>query len=58
MNSINSTFKGSTITLGITGLPVVITGEVITSSSADLIGLRLNSGNKLYIAKNLIAFFY
>ena len=58
MNSINSTFKGSTITLGITGLPVVITGEVIESSNYDLVTLRLNGGNKIYISARLIAFFY
>lgn len=55
---ITKNFKGSTITLGITGLPIVITGEVIASPSMDLISLRLSNGNKIYIAENLIAFFY
>ena len=55
---ITNNYKGSTITLGITGLPIVITGEVIASPNTDLINLRLSDGNKIYIAANLIAFFY
>ncbi|WP_346930577.1 hypothetical protein [Clostridium sp.] len=56
-NLITRDFKGCTITLGITGLPVVITGEVIEAND-NTIGLRLDGGNKIYIAANLIAFFY
>ena len=41
---ITNNYKGSTITLGITGLPIIITGEVITSPSTDLINLRLSDG--------------
>ena len=54
---ITGAYKGSTITVGITGLPVVITGEVFDGTNG-VIGLRLAGGNKLYIAANLIAFFY
>ena len=54
---ITTEYKGSTITLGITGLPVVITGEVFDGTEG-VVGLRLAGGNKVYIAANLIAFFY
>lgn len=57
MDIINWNFKDSTTTLRITGLPVVITGKVITIPSTGIIALRLNS-RKIYSAKNLIAFLY
>ena len=50
-------FKGTTITLALTGLPILITGEVIEGST-NIVALRLENGNKVYIAGNLIAFFY
>lgn len=56
-NMITKDFKGCTITLGITGLPVIITGEVIDSND-NVIGLRLAGGNKIFIAANLIAFIF
>ena len=54
---ITSDFKGSTITLGITGLPILITGEVINGNDC-VVALRLTGGNKIYINAELIAFFY
>ena len=54
---ITGEYRGSTVTLGITGLPVVITGEVFDAGN-DIVGLRLAGGNKVYIAGNLIAFCY
>ena len=55
---IKNDYMGATITVGITGVPVVITGEVIASYNSKTIGLRLNGGNKIEIAADLIAFFY
>ena len=69
---ITKNFKGSTITLGITGVPVVITGEVFDATpdydhdrrdddhgkKDGVVGLRLAGGNKVYIPGDLIAFFY
>ena len=54
---INDNFKGANITLAITGLPILITGEVV-SGSDNIITLRLNNGTKIYIESSLIAFFY
>ena len=54
---ISTEYKGNTITLGITGLPIVITGEVFDAAE-NVVGLRLAGGNKVYIPANLIAFFY
>ena len=68
-NLIITSFKGSTITVGITGVPCVITGEVFDgicgtnsgyggNGTSGVIGLRLANGNKVYIPADLIAFFY
>lgn len=68
-NLIITSFKGSTITVGITGVPCVITGEVFdgictasgpygATGNSGVIGLRLANGNKVYIPADLIAFFY
>ena len=56
-NLIVTDFKGSTITVGITGVAALITGEVIDGEN-NIIGLRLAGGNKVYIAADLIAFFF
>lgn len=56
-NLISSNFMGSTITIAITGLPILITGEVFGGNS-NAVGLRLEGGNKVYIRGDLIAFFY
>lgn len=53
---INKNFSGSTITICITGLPIAITGEVINSGKENIIGLRLEGGQKVYINAELIAF--
>ena len=45
MNIINWSFKDSTTTLGITRLPIVITGKVITLPSTGVIALILSSEN-------------
>ena len=48
---------GTNITIALTGLPIVITGEVIGGDGA-IITLRLRDGSSVYIESNLIAFFY
>lgn len=54
---ISRNFQGATITLAVTGLPLLITGEVI-SSNDKIVTLRLNNGSKVYFESSLIAFFY
>ncbi|MCR1949882.1 hypothetical protein NSA50_02260 [Clostridium sp. DSM 100503] len=54
---INKNFHGATITLAVTGLPLLITGEVVSSNN-NIVTLRLNNGSKIYVESNLIAFFY
>lgn len=55
---INCNFKGSTVSVVLTGIPVVITGEVVTSGYENIIALRQCGGNKIFIAANLIAFVF
>lgn len=55
---INKNFKGATVTIGITGLPITITGEVINSNSNNIIGIRFEDGNKIFISADLIAFVF
>jgi hypothetical protein len=57
-NFIRQNYRGATITLAITGLPVLITGEVISTGDDDTIGLRLENGTKIYINAELIAFIF
>jgi len=54
---ITKNFQGATITLAVTGLPLLITGEVV-SGSDKIVTLRLSNGSKIYIESSLIAFFY
>lgn len=51
-------YAGSTLSVVLTGIPVVITGEVINSGYEDIIALRQKGGNKVFIAANLIAFVF
>ncbi|MFR5266374.1 hypothetical protein [Clostridium sp.] len=51
-------FKGATITVAITGLPIVITGKVITSKQEGIVSLKAEDGKTINIAENLIAFFF
>lgn len=55
---ITSRYQGSSITLAVTGLPVTITGEVIGGESDTMVTLKLKNGKIVYIASNLIAFFF
>lgn len=55
---IRDEFRGCPITIGITGLPVTITGIVVnTTNCTENISLRLEDGRIVTIAENLIAFF-
>ncbi|MEG0773520.1 hypothetical protein [Clostridium sp.] len=55
---IRDNYKGATITLAITGLPILITGEVLSTREDRVIGLRLKDGTKIYINAELIAFIF
>lgn len=55
---IRQNFKGTTLTVAITGLPVTLTGEVINSGDECVLGLRLENGNKVFINAELIAFVF
>ena len=54
---ISSGYRGVSITLAITGLPLLITGEVLSTTN-NVIGLRLKDNRTVYIDANYIAFFY
>lgn len=55
---ITSRYQGSNITLAVTGLPITITGEVIGGDSDTMVTLKLKDGKIVYIASDLIAFFF
>lgn len=60
---INTTYQGCNITIGLTGLPITITGEVCgaaaTAANADnLVTLKLKDGKIVNVAGALIAFFF
>lgn len=55
---ITQNFRGATVTIGITGLPITVTGEVISTGANNIIGLRLENGNKIFINADLIAFVF
>ena len=57
-NLITENFKGATVTIAVTGLPITLTGEVLGSSQGNIIALRLENGNKVYINAELIAFVF
>lgn len=55
---IRQNFKGATVTIAVTGLPIILTGEVINSGDPCVLGLRLENGNKVFINAELIAFVF
>jgi hypothetical protein len=57
-NFIRTNFGGTKITLAVTGLPVTITGEVIGNTDNNIVGLRLENGNRVFINADLIAFVF
>ena len=57
-NLINENFKGVTVTIAVTGLPITLTGEVLGNSQGNVVVLRLENGNKVYINAELIAFVF
>lgn len=58
MDQMVKSLKGASVTIGITGLPVTFTGEVVTSGDAAVIGIKTPGGIKVYINPDLIAFVY
>lgn len=54
---ITSGYKGVSITIALTGLPLLITGEVCEVRN-NIIGLRLKDNRTVYIDVNYIGFFY
>lgn len=55
---ITNNYQGAPITLGITGLPITITGEVLKSNGDDTVTLKLKDGKIVHISNELIAFFF
>lgn len=58
---INTTYQGVNITIGLTGLPITITGEVLAAAAGtadDLVTLKLKDGKIVNLAGALIAFFF
>ena len=51
-------FKGATVTIAVTGLPITLTGEVLGHTCDNIVVLRLEGGNKVYINAELIAFVF
>lgn len=54
---IRNNYRGATITLAITGLPMTITGEVVTVENS-VVTLRVKDGRIVNIASDLIGFFF
>lgn len=58
IDQITNNLKGSSVTIGITGLPVTFTGEVVATTDATVVGIKTPGGIKVYINPELIAFIY
>lgn len=54
---IRNNYRGATITLAVTGLPMTLTGEVVAIEN-NIVNLRLKDGRIVNVAPNLIAFFF
>ena len=54
---ITNNFQGTNITIALTGLPILITGEVIGGDGC-IITLRMKDGRNVYVDATLIAFLY
>lgn len=55
---ITQNFMGATVSLVVSGIPVVISGEVLASGCENIIALRQKGGNKIFIAADLIGFVF
>ncbi|CUU45578.1 hypothetical protein ACUH7Y_01945 [Clostridium beijerinckii] len=51
-----SNFKGVKVTIAVTGLPVVICGEVLGSRCGNIIGIKAENGSIVNINADLIVF--
>ncbi len=58
LDQITKNLKGANVTIGVTGLPITFSGEVISSSDSTVIGLKTADGIKVYFNPDLIAFIY
>lgn len=54
---IRNNYRGATITLAVTGLPMTLTGEVVAIEN-NIVNLRLKDGRIVNVAPDLIAFFF
>lgn len=54
---INDRFMGATVSIAITGLPVVLTGQVVNSNKPGIIGLKQDA-RIIYIEAELVAFVF
>lgn len=54
---IRNNYRGATITLAVTGLPMTLTGEVVSIEN-NIVTLRLKDGRIVNVAPDLIAFFF
>lgn len=50
-------YKGLTISIAITGLPIIITGK-LQANANNIVTLKADDGKIINIAKNLISFFF
>lgn len=55
---INSGYQGVYVTIGITGLPITITGQVCNADNTSTVTLKLKDGKMVNIQESLIAFFF
>lgn len=60
---LRTNYRGATVTLAVTGLPILITGTVVettttAATTADDISLKLKDGKIIHITEDLIAFFF
>lgn len=55
---IRTNYRGATITIAITGLPITITGTVVQTENTEFVSLKLEDGRIVNITESLIAFFY
>ena len=50
-------YRGATVTIALTGLPILITGEVL-SVNEGVLNLKVKDSKMVFIQTKYIAFFY
>jgi hypothetical protein len=53
-----SNLKGVKVTLAVTGLPIVITGEIMGNITGKIIDIKLENGSIVHVNSELIAFIF